>query len=223
MECAQGLAALLSTKEHLMALLQTRRLGTVALFALGAAASTLLVFWSRPTHAEVIEESERQGEYDEDGMKFGNVVVKGELVADGSVPGGWVLVRTLENKGDETEKCAVEERVLRTETMDGARVTPTPVAVVLRNQPIALGPHEKRTIGVRLPEEVGKQITTGLATQAWIQRAEARAAELEQWDKAHLDVTYMAFHVEYLKPLRPGETAAPPFPSGVMRPGRMPM
>ncbi len=206
-----------------MAWLKTRPLGTVALFAIGAAASTLLVFWSPPTHAEVVEEAERGGEYDEDGSKFGNIVVKGELVADGSVPGGWVLVRTLENKGDDPEKCAVEERLLRTETMDGARVTPSPVAVVQRTQPIALAAHEKRSIGVRLPEEVGKQISAGLATQAWIHQAEARAAELEQWDKTHLDVTYMSFHVEYLRPLRPGETAAPPFRSTVTRPERMPM
>jgi hypothetical protein len=212
-----------TNKEHLMPWLQTRPIGIVALCAFGAAASTLLVLWPRPTHAEVIDDADREGEHEEDGVKFGNIVVRGELVADGSVPGGWVLVRTLENKGDEPEKCAVEERVLRTQGMLDARVAPPPTAVILRNQPIALGPHEKRTVGVILPRAIGEQITAGLQTKASVERARERAYAAEQWDKVNLDRIYMTFHVEYLKPLPPGAKAAPPIDNGITRPERMGM
>jgi hypothetical protein len=206
-----------------MARLSLQPFATVTLFALGALATTLTLLWPRPTFAEAIPDEERVGEYEEDGMRFGNIVVRGELVASATAPGGWVLVRTLENKGDAPERCVVEERVLRTEDMLDARVTPSPTAVVLRNQPIALGPHEKRALGVALPREVGEQITAGQKTKAALDRARERAMAAEKWDGVILDRTFMSFHVEYRKPLPPGATAAPPVDNGVRRPERMRM
>jgi hypothetical protein len=206
-----------------MARLSTRPFAIVTLFAVGAAATALTLLWPRSTLAEVIPDEERLGEYEEDGMRFGNIVVRGELVPSATAPGGWVLVRTLENKGDAPEKCAVEERVLRTEDMLDARVTPSPTAVVLRNQPIALGPHEKRTLGISLPREIGEQITAGKNTKAAIERARERAMAAEKWDAVNVGRTFMTFHVEYRKALPPGATAAPPVDNGVRRPARMGM
>lgn len=203
--------------------LQNKPLATIFVFAAGTAALCLAVLWPRPTLAEEIPDDERQGEYEDLGMKFGNIVVKGELVADVRVPGGWALVRTLENKSDEPESCTVEERVLRTETMPEARVTPAPTPVVLRNQRISLGPHEKRTIGIALPRTLGEQITAGILAKASIERDRDRAIAAEKWDSVNLTRTYMAFHVEYLKPLPPGAKAAPHTNTGIVRPERMPM
>ena len=214
---------------------RARGLGKTLMLAGGTAAAILVVTYPRTTLAEEIPDADRQGEYDEEGMKFGNVVIKGQLVADGSVPGGWTLVRTFENQSDQPEKCVVEERVLRTETMPGARVTPPPVAVVLRNQTFALGPHEKRKLGVALPAAVGAQITAAKRRQAWVERARDRAMTAERYDSPAMTATYMEFDVEYLTPLPPGATAekrdtgvtrpqglaeiAPPMPMPVARPG----
>lgn len=202
---------------------RVRPLAITLLFAGGTAAALLAVAWPRTTHAEEIPDFERVGEYDGEGMKFGNIVVRGQLVPAASVPGGWTLVRELENQSDAPEKCVLEERVLRTETMPGARVEPAPTAMVLRNQPIALGPHEKRRIGVALPKAVGEQITAGLARKAWIEQARGRALAAERYDAPVLEATYMAFHVEYLTPLPPGATAQRPVDNGITRPAAMPM
>jgi len=200
---------------------RARNLGKTLMLAGGTAAAMLVLAFPRTTFAEEIPDSDRTGEYEEEGMKFGNVVVHGQLVADGSVPGGWTLVRTLENQSDQPEKCLLEERVLRTETMPGARVTPPPVAVVQRNQTVALGPHEKRKIGVVLPAAVGAQITAGRRRQVWIERAQERAVAAQRYDAPEMRATYMTFDVEYLTALPPGATAERRQDNGVTRPERM--
>jgi hypothetical protein len=198
-----------------------RTLATTLMFAGGTAAAVLVVAWPRTTFAEEIPDSDRMGDYEEEGMKFGNIVVKGELVADGT-PSGWSLVRTFENQSDAPEKCVIEERVLRTETMPGARVTPASVAVVQRNQTIALGPHEKRKIGVRLSESIGAEITAGLRKKAWIEQAQQRAIAAEHYDAPAMRATYMTFDVEYLSALPAGATAERHHDNGVLRPMGMP-
>ena len=194
-----------------------RTLGTTLLVAGGTVAAVLVLAWPRTTFAEELPDSDRMGEYEEEGMKFGNIVVKGELVADGTA-GGWSLERTFENQSDAPEKCVVEERVLRTETMPGARVTPASVAVVQRNQTIALGPHEKRTVGVRLSASIGAEITAGLRKKAWIEQAQQRAIAAEHYDAPAMRATYMTFDVEYLSALPAGATAERHHDNGVLRP-----
>lgn len=199
-----------------------KSLAKLSLSTVGTAAVALALLFPRPTHADVLEDWERQGEYDEDGIKFGNILVKGELVATANSPGGWALVRTFENTSDAPESCTVEERVLRTETMPEARVTPPPTAVILRTQTIKLAGHEKRSIGVFVPRAIGEQITAGLRARATIEQQRERAVAAEKWGDLELERTYMTFHVEYLKPLPPGATAAVAPNLGVNRPARMP-
>lgn len=198
-----------------------RSVVTVVLFASSALAVSLALLWPRPTFAEAIADSDRQGEWDDDGSKFGNVVVKGELVA-GDVPGGWVLVRSMENKGEETETCTIEERVLRTETMPDARVEPPPYAVLLRGLTVTLQAHEKRTLGIPLATSVGAQITSGLQRRASIEQRRGRAIERNDYGNPVFAQTYFHFQVEYLKPLPPGATAAKN-DNGVTRPMTMGM
>jgi len=204
-----------------MTWLRTRALATTALFAASTAGAALVVLWPRPTHAEEIPDDERRGEYEEDGIMFGKIVVKGELVAAAKAPGGWALVRTVENKSDQSETVTVEERVLRTETMPEARVNGASVAVIVRNQVITLGPHEKRSLGVSLPPAVGAQMTAGIRAKAQAESVRQRALEAERWDDPNLNRTYMTFDVEYLKPLPPGATAQAPDPNRG-GPARMP-
>jgi hypothetical protein len=198
---------------------RARIFGKTVMLAGGSAAVILVLAFPRTTFAEEIPDSDRMGEYgEEEGMKFGNIVVKGELVADGSVPGGWTLVRTFENQSDQPEKCVLEERVLRTETMPDARVTPPPVAVVQRNQTVALGPHEKRKIGIVLSPAVGAQITAAKRRQAWVEQARARAIAAERYGGPETRATYMVFEVEYMTALPPGATAEKRRDNGILRP-----
>jgi hypothetical protein len=197
---------------------RTKALATTALLAAGTVAVTLVTLWPRTTFAEEIPDEERHGEWEEEGMRFGNVVVSGKLVADATTPGGWTLVRTLENKADTPESCVVEERILRNETIPDARVGPREAAVLLRNQPIALGPHQKRSIGIPLPEKLGAEITAGLRAKASIERDRARLMAAERYDEIKYDRTYTVFRVEYLKQLPPGATAAKPADNDFTRP-----
>lgn len=204
--------------------LRIRPIATTLIFAAGTLMASLTVLWPRTTHADLTEipDSERQGDYDEDGMMFGSIVVKGQLVADSKAPGGWALVRTFENKADTPENCTVEERVLRTETMPDARVNPASTAIIVRTQRIALGPHEKRSVGVFLPPAVGAQMTAGHKTKASMEQRRERAIAEERYDALADGRTYMTFDVEYLKPLQPGTKAAPPLDTGTTRPAAMP-
>ena len=197
-----------------------RSLATIALFAAATLTLTLATLWPRQTFAEAITDEERQGEWDDDGAKFGNVVVKGELVADGA--NGWVLVRTLENKGDAPETCALEERVLRTETMPDARVNPPPYAVLLRGVTVTLRAHEKRSLGIPLPASIAQQIAANLRLRASIEKGRERALTLERYQDPVFQQTYMFFAVEYLRPLPPGATVAK-VDNGVTRPMTMGM
>ncbi len=198
------------------------KLGMTALVSVGTVAVILVALWPRQTSAQEVSEYDRQGEWDDDGMKFGDIVVRGALVADGTVPGGWVLVRHLENKSDAPSKCTVEERVTRTETMPDARVEPMGVTVVLRTQTFELGPHQKRAIGVPLAEPLGKEITANAIAASRIQNARARAFETGKYNALSDSEIYMRFGVDYLKPLKPGQTAAPIEDNGVTHPARMP-
>jgi hypothetical protein len=185
--------------------------------AAGTAAVVLTFALPRTTHAEPVADSDRQGEWAEEGMKFGDIVIQGKLVADGSVPGGWTLVRTLENTSDEAASCTVEERVMRTETMLNARVGPSARPVLQRMQTIALGPHEKRSIGVRLPESLGAQMTAAHRTRAIAQQAHSRVVMTGK-SEAAATRTFMAFDIQYLTALPPGATAEVPRDNGHIRP-----
>jgi hypothetical protein len=57
---------------------------------------------------------------------------------------------------------------------------------------VALGAHEKRKIGVRLPESLGKQITAGLARKVMLERARRRALDAERYDAPEMEATYMS-------------------------------
>ncbi len=201
--------------------MHTRSLATVIAFALVSASLTLEALWPRETLAEVIPEYDRQGEWDEGGAKFGDIVIKGDLVADAE---GWVLLRTLENKSGQPAHCQVDERVLRTETMEGARVNPPPFAVLLRSVTVSLAAHEKRSLGLRLPTSVAAQISDNQRRASSIASRRADAIEKGRYRDPVFQQTYMVFEVQYLKPLGPGDTAEKPDPATLaMRPMGYPM
>jgi hypothetical protein len=181
---------------------------------------TLVGFWPRTTSAREVALADRMGEWDEDGVKFGDIVVRGELAPDAT---GWVLVRKLENKSDARARCTVEERLLRTETMPDARVEPSATVVFERTQTFELGPHEKRAIGIRISAEISAKITEAARRRGMIEDARAHAITTGDFDdREKLEATYMRYDVDYLKPLAPGDTAAIEN-NGVDHPARMPI
>ena len=173
---------------------------------------TLCALWPHATFAEVVSDFERMGESDENGEKFGEIVVRGDLVADGT---GWVLVRTMENKSDEPQSYRVEERVMRTETKPEARVNPPPYAVVLRGVTLKLKPHEKRSIGLRLSDALSDEITMNAKRLASIESRRADAIMGDHYTDGVFDETYMVFRVEYYRPLGRGDTAEQPDPASL--------
>lgn len=181
------------------------RIATV-LVTVTTAVVSLALTWPRETSAREVSMSERQGEWDDDGARFGDVVVKGDLVADER---GWVLVRKLENKGEARAKCTVEERLLRTETMLDARIEPAPFVVINRTQTFELAPHEKRAIGIPLPAAVSAEISAAVARGAAIQLARDHAIASQDFhNRAVFEQTYMRYDVGYIKPLATGDTPA---------------
>ena len=187
--------------------------------AAATAVVTLVIAWPRQTSARQVSLADRQGEWDENGAKFGNIVVRADLVADAT---GWVIVRKLENQGDARESCTVQERLLRTETMRSARVEPSPSVVFEETQRFELGPHEKRAIGVRAPEAISAEISAAMRRRIEVEAAYDRAVATNDFhDRKALEGTYMRFDVDYVKPLAPGDTAAKE-DNGIEHPARMP-
>lgn len=186
--------------------------------SLGAAVVALIVLLPKTTEAEVVEDYERAGEYEEDGMRFGAIVVKGELLPSANAPGGWSLVRTYENKSSEAAEITVEERVESTEQMYGARVSGTPTIVLQRTQKLRLAANEKKSIGTYLPEKLGQAIAKGHRDEA-LSRAVGMNATMRADGTMNL-IAYNSYSVSYLRPLAPGETAAPPMLRGSPMAGR---
>ncbi len=194
------------------------RLRAFVALALGTAAVTSVTIFPRATFAEVVPDSERYGEWDEGGTKFGNVVVNAALVPDAT---GWVLRRTVENRSDAPETLRVEERVLETKTMPEARVEPPPSLALVRSVTLTLGPHEKRVLGVRLSPELSEKITTNLRRKSSIELRRGLALEREDYRNPVLRETYLYYRVEYLTPLPLGATAER-WDNGVTEPATMP-
>jgi hypothetical protein len=169
----------------------------------GAAVVAAILLLPRVTEAEAVEDYEREGEFEDDGQRFQSVVVNGSFVAAANAPGGWTLVRTYENKSDEAAHIALEERVCEQWTMRNARVTPSPKTVLSRTQKVDLGPHEKKTIGVYLPESITTELTRTHKIKAGID-AQIAAGKYDMSSS----VTYNEFNVVYLRQLAPGETLA---------------
>jgi hypothetical protein len=188
----------------------------------GALACTLGLLYPRSTSAEEISDEERAGEWSEDGMKFGEIAVKADIVADAKVPGGWAIVRTIVNTSDAPQTASVEERIMRAESMVDARVDGTAVVASAVMRTFTLRPHERRKIGFAMPVALGEAVTAGRRTEAAARRAQDRMFENGQSDPATSAVyerTFSTFFVEYLKPLPPGATAQLRGSSG---PGRLP-
>ncbi|MBX3234307.1 MAG: hypothetical protein KIT84_21575 [Labilithrix sp.] len=180
----------------------SRRLTSIFLRTAGTALVAGILLLPRALQAEEVSDEERLGEYDEDGERFGSIVVKGELVASSSAPGGWTLLRTYENKGEEKARVVVEERVTRTVSEMGTRVSPAPEAVLVRTQVLELAAHEKKSIGTYLPAGLAEQVGAGRRREALLI---ARLENGGMWTPGEITTS---FAVDYLRPLAKGEVAA---------------
>ena len=88
-----------------------------------------------------------------------SVVIRGQLLPSANAPGGWALVRTFENMGDEHAHLQLEECVTSQQTNWASRLTPSAKVELSRTQTFYLAPHEKRSSGIYLTPELGARIT----------------------------------------------------------------
>lgn len=180
-------------------MMNARGLRSTFLRSAGAALVAGILLLPRALQAEEVSDEERHGEWDDDGERFGSIVVKGELVASPIAPGGYTLLRTYENKGDERERVTVEERVLLQEGDRGARTGAPTEPVLVRTQVLDLAPHQKKSIGTYLPAALAeKMVAAHKAQVAWDARAAAGF-----WGTG----TMQMYSVDYLRPLAKGEVA----------------
>lgn len=184
-----------------------RGLARNALLTAGVVAVSLVAFYPRVTIAEEVSDAERAGESDEDGERFGDIVIKGELVAAANAPGGWSLVRTAENKGDAVAEADIEERIVRTDAAIASRTGGVPTTVVTRHQKIRLGPHEKKVVGTTFAKAIGEDMTRSAKIQQGIAAFYARAETDESAGGPPPMVAMHTYWTEYLRALKPGEVA----------------
>ena len=177
--------------------------------SLGVGVVALAILFPKTTEAEVVQDYERMGESDDDGQRFGAIVVKGELVPSANAPGGWTLLRTYQNKSDEIAEVTLDERIETRESMYGARVSAVPSVALERTQKLRLGANEKKAIGTYLPEKLGESMTKAHRLEA-LSKAYAESGHWEH------PIAFQDYAVSYLRPLAYGETAAPPMPRSNM-------
>ena len=198
---------------HMPSLL--RGIARNALLSVGVLAVSLVVLYPRVTEAEEVSENERYGEFEDDGNRFGDIVIKGELVAANGAPGGWSLVRTAENSSDHAAEANVEERIVANDTNTGSRVGGETTAVLTRHQKIKLGPHEKKVVGTTFAKALGEAMTVNAKIAQGIRIANENPDENAPGPFRR---PYKEYRTEYLRELRAGETAMKRAP---MNPGYM--
>lgn len=179
-----------------------------ALLTAGVVAVSLVALYPRVTIAEEVSDAERVGESDEDGQRFGDIVIKGELVAAANAPGGYSLVRTAENKSDAVAEADVEERIVRTDAFTGSRTGGMPTTVVTRHQKIRLGPHEKKVVGTTFAKAIGEDMTRSAKLQQGMAAYYARLADDDSVPIGPPPMVAMhSYWTEYYRALKPGEVA----------------
>jgi hypothetical protein len=145
-------------------------------FAAIAATTTLAVAWPRVTLAD--PDDDRMGEWTDDGTKFGDVLVKGELVHDTHARSGWRMVITAENKGDAPASAVLESDLTRQMVNPQARVSPEAAKLWKNSERITLAAHAKTTVTRDVPAWIAQQ----LDNTAKVDRAREKAQK--EFDKA---------------------------------------
>jgi hypothetical protein len=139
-----------------------RSTATVLAIAAATFAASLAVAWPKTTLAD----GDDDGEWTSDGMKFGDVLVKSELVRDTKSKTGWVMIVTAKNDSDAPAKCKLEEDVTRSFSSPGARVSAPAVAIWKVRDTLALEAHATVTKKLDVPANIAAQMTVAERDQA---------------------------------------------------------
>lgn len=189
--------------------MNARQLRSVFLRTAGSAFVAAVLLLPRALQAEEVSAEERMGEWDDNGERFGGIVVRGELVASPIAPGGYTLVRTYENTSEVRERQVVEERVLLQEGQRGARTGYVAEPALVRTQVLDLAPHQKKTIGTYLPVGLAEKMVQAEKVRTAVDR------RIEAGDyMSTIGIVTRQYSVDYLRPLAKGEVAARPFRGG---------
>jgi hypothetical protein len=140
-----------------------RSTATILAIATATFAASLAVAWPRTTLADG---DDNDGEWTADGMKFGSVLVKTELVRDQKSKTGWVMLVTAKNDSDAPAKCKLEEDVTRSLSSPGSRVSAPAVAIWKVRDTLALEAHASVTKKLDVPANLAAQMTVAERDQA---------------------------------------------------------
>jgi hypothetical protein len=142
-----------------------RTLVTVTGFAAVTAAAALSVCAPRTTFADG-DDADRMGEYTDDGTKFGDIVVKGEIQKDAHSKTGWMVLITAKNTADHPETMSLEMDMDRRFTVPEARVPSEQAMLYSQTQPITVAANSTLTISRPVPAWVVPQLETGRRMEA---------------------------------------------------------
>jgi hypothetical protein len=180
-----------------------RTLTTILGFATLTMGATLAAVAPRTTFADGNDNADRMGEYTADGMKFGDVVVSGQLVKDPHSRTGWSEVITAENKGEDQASCELETDLTRQMIQPMSRVGGgEATAVVKGTETITLAAHQKTTIRHDVPAFLAQQLDNADRIQRAKAKAQADAEKTGNYDQnvqAVMYAPYPSFGVSFLK------------------------
>jgi hypothetical protein len=137
-----------------------RTLVTVTGFAAVTAAATLAVCAPRTTFADG-DDADRMGEYTDDGTKFDDIVVKGEIQKDVHSRSGWSVLVTAKNTADHPETLSLETDLDRSFVTPAARVGAEQAMLYSQTQPITVAANATVTFSRPVPAWVVPQLETG--------------------------------------------------------------
>ena len=132
-----------------------------AFSALGAAL-TVTLCWPRMTMADG---DSPIGVHTLDGMKFGDIVVNGELVADKGAKSGWAMMVTAKNMGDHDETCDVQAELTRTMVNPMARSAPPAEAIWKKRHSWTVLAHETVKQRIEIPAAFAVQVAQAAREQ----------------------------------------------------------
>jgi hypothetical protein len=169
--CISGGVPGVETGEMTMSALTTskkkslRNLVTITGFAAVTAAATLAVCAPRTTFADG-DDADRMGEYTDDGTKFDDIVVKGEIQKDAHSKTGWLILITAKNTADHPETMSLEMDLDRRFTTPEARVAAEQAMLYSQTQSITVPANGTITLSRPVSAWAVPQLETGRRMQA---------------------------------------------------------
>jgi hypothetical protein len=182
-----------------------RSVVTVFGFAAVTAAAGLAVAWPHTTYADG---EQPVAQYTAEGTKFGDVVVKSDLVRDSKSKTGWVVVIVASNKSNSVASVSLEADLTQMVANPMGRVAPMAQTVWNTNESLTLAANQTVVKRFDVPAAIATRITTARAADA---AAQAQAKQNNQMRPR----TVFAVAIKSPTPAAAPQQPARPMPAAV--------